>query len=132
MRQRHTEDCSQALDRDPVELFLELLGAVATSLVDLEPSDRIVWIVGEEEASSAREKLFIEARLLIDQEFRVPVIAHRDRKVDPRGARDQISTEDDRPLFTRNLDQELSGCVTIALVETITSAEGLALKRRAR
>ena len=62
------------------------LDACATGHCDLR-------IVRKEQAYVARESVFQEVSLLIDQALRKAVVAHRHWHMDPRSSRNQVSAE---------------------------------------
>ena len=55
--------------------------------------ERAARIMGEEQMHVARELVFEELLLLVDQQLGVAVVAHRDRHVHPRPARDEVGAE---------------------------------------
>ena len=59
-----------------------------------------VEIVREEQAHAARDLVRRGTALLVDQPLRIAVVAHRDRQVHPRPARDQVGAEHDAAVAT--------------------------------
>ena len=109
-------------------------GAEAALGVAYHLGQRAAWVVGEEQVHVARQLVFEEGALLVDQQFGVAVVAHGDRHVHPRPTGDQVGAEHhpavrlpvDR-LRTHDFRQQQPRGVAIAVVEAHAAAQRRAM-----
>ena len=79
--------------------------------------------MGVKEAAAALGEGLQNRPLLIDEKLGKAVVAHRDRQVHPRAARDEIRGEEDRAAGHRDLGEHHPGRMAVADMKTVAVAE---------
>src|SRR5205085_4041857 len=76
-----------------------------------------LWIVREEQPTATLHEILEQRGFLVDEQLGIAVVAHRDRQVHPRTARDEIGREHDGTTGHRDLGQQETGRVTRAAMK---------------